>query len=307
MYLKKSWSLVNMVVIVLMLCSACGGRGSENVTSQDVGERHFRLPDVPETLTDPVDRANFVVQHYWDDFNFKMSEEKSDSDFVEQVFVDYVVILALADSVNADQSVSDLVKAAAHYGFGEGLMELARHYLNHPNSPMRHEVSYLMFLKHYASLEGLPFEKKERALYLIKQLQKNRMGSRATDFAMVDRKGSKYRLSEIQSPYVILIFNDSDCESCRAMMPQIVSLPELQSDNVTVVAIYPDSLTEVWRNPAATYPQNWMDVYSPNGEIMARQLYYLPAMPSLYLLDKDKKVLLKDADLVTLKNALDEI
>ena len=40
---------------------------------------------------------------------------------------------------------------------------------------------------------------------------------------------------------------------------------------------------------------------------MARQLYYLPAMPSLYLLDKDKKVLLKDADLVTLKNALDEI
>ena len=30
------------------------------------GRRAFRLPDVPEALRDPADRADYLALHYWD-------------------------------------------------------------------------------------------------------------------------------------------------------------------------------------------------------------------------------------------------
>ena len=48
-----------------------------------------------------------------------------------------------------------------------------------------------------------------------------------------------------------------------------------------------------------TYPANWIDAYSPDGEITQKLLYYIPATPSFYLLDANKKVILKDAPLDT--------
>lgn len=44
-------------------------------------------------------------------------------------------------------------------------------------------------------------------------------------------------------------------------------------------------------------PANWINGFDSNQEIANEELYDLKAMPTLYLLDKGKKVLLKDADL----------
>lgn len=41
-------------------------------------------------------------------------------------------------------------------------------------------------------------------------------------------------------------------------------------------------------------PQEWT-VGIDNSRIVERELYSLPAMPVIYLLDKDKRVLLKDS------------
>ena len=39
----------------------------------------------------------------------------------------------------------------------------------------------------------------------------------------------------------------------------------------------------------------WIDAYDAEQTILNQNLYDLKAIPTLYLLDKDKKVLLKDA------------
>ena len=44
-------------------------------------------------------------------------------------------------------------------------------------------------------------------------------------------------------------------------------------------------------------PANWINGFDSNQKIANEELYDLKAMPTLYLLDKGKKVLLKDADL----------
>ena len=43
------------------------------------------------------------------------------------------------------------------------------------------------------------------------------------------------------------------------------------------------------------YPDEWYNGYDPNLVIRNDMLYNIRAIPSLYLLDEDKRVILKDA------------
>ena len=70
------------------------------------------------------------------------------------------------------------------------------------------------------------------------------------------------------------------------------------------MVIYPDADSEMWKNRISRMPIGWIDAYSPDGEIADKLLYYLPAMPSLYLLDADKRVILKDASHETVSAAI---
>ena len=54
---------------------------------------------------------------------------------------------------------------------------------------------------------------------------------------------------------------------------------------------------EGWKHKVEKMPANWINGFDSNQEIANEELYDLKAMPTLYLLDKGKKVLLKDADL----------
>lgn len=62
---------------------------------------------------------------------------------------------------------------------------------------------------------------------------------------------------------------------------------------VQVVAVYIDDKVEVWQK--AQYPSAWLSVYAP--EIDRQDLYDIKALPTLYLLDTQKWVILKDAQI----------
>lgn len=82
-------------------------------------------------------------------------------------------------------------------------------------------------------------------------------------------------------------------------MPIAIQESLLQRQDLKVLLIYADKDFDAWRKDVRTYPTNWIDAYSPNGEIMQKLIYYVPATPSFYLLDTNKKVILKDAPLDT--------
>lgn len=50
-----------------------------------------------------------------------------------------------------------------------------------------------------------------------------------------------------------------------------------------------------WRKHLNVFPKKWVNAYDKTFAIKDRQLYDLRAIPTLYLLNKDKTVLLKDA------------
>ena len=67
------------------------------------------------------------------------------------------------------------------------------------------------------------------------------------------------------------------------------------SGRLAVVNVYIDQELDKWREYAAGYPSGWISGYDHNYIIRTDQLYSVRAIPSLYLLDSSKNVILKDA------------
>ena len=69
----------------------------------------------------------------------------------------------------------------------------------------------------------------------------------------------------------------------------------IASGRLAVLNIYIDEDLEAWRSYMPIYPDEWYNGFDPDFIIRNQELYNVRAIPSLYLLDAEKKVLLKDA------------
>ena len=76
------------------------------------------------------------------------------------------------------------------------------------------------------------------------------------------------------------------------------SFPQLQegirTGKLAVLNIYIDEDLKAWKEYMPIYPEEWYNGYDPDYVIRTDILYNVRAIPSLYLLDKDKKVIMKD-------------
>ena len=69
----------------------------------------------------------------------------------------------------------------------------------------------------------------------------------------------------------------------------------ISDGSLAVVNIYIDEDIRAWREYMPIYPDEWYNGFDPDFVIRTDILYNVRAIPSLYLLDKDKTVLMKDA------------
>lgn len=68
----------------------------------------------------------------------------------------------------------------------------------------------------------------------------------------------------------------------------------MSEEKVTVLAVYTEGDVDVWKKSLRDMPEGWIVVHD-NTVVKEKALYDLKAMPSIYLLDGHKKVILKDA------------
>ena len=263
--------------------------------SMTVGQE-FPYPALPDTLTTPDTRMEYLLTHYWDHFDFADTTMVNNK-VGEQGFVDFVYVLGMADAPLVQKSSCGFVSKAFGTDWGSQHYDhLMEHYLFNPNSPLRNDLVYAALLREIVdgchTCDGAMLE---RNRFRLSQVSKNQVGTVATDFAYRTRQGAEGRMHELASDWLLLVFHDPDCENCERILPQLMLEPVLRDSRVQVLAIYGDSDYESWKGKPYAMPSNWTDAYSPDGEIHSKTLYYLPATPSLYLLDKKKQVVLKDA------------
>lgn len=315
----KDMKKTGLIIIALCIICACGQSGKN--------EKFVPLPfpsaTVPGMITDQNEAVEYLSLHYWDGITVPERNYPSDSlivsgvrlSDVEQKFADWTSVLSMATPQVVEKSVTRLYDRAlacerknSSSNVFETFCDLAYKYFYDPNSPMRNEDIYYHFVKRLASYDGLSPEMRGKYAYDAKMCSLNRVGTVAADFRFADKTGKIRTLHSIEAPVILLFFSNPGCDMCYDII-QVLSGSEAISERIAagqlaVLNIYIDEDLEDWRSYMPIYPENWYNGFDPDLVIRSENLYNVRAIPSLYLLDENKKVLFKDVPEQTLFRVL---
>lgn len=287
------------------------GRDGEPAVSDTLPRSGYvlSLPDVPPSLTAPEERAAYIIAHFWDGMDFGDTLRCRDRAFMEQNFVNYLSLFPHAGPETLPPHIDRLLeRAAADSTCLDLVNDLAEHYLDDPNSPMRDEEYYILFLEGLLRLPGLSEAERIRPAYRLEMARKNRPGTTATDFAYTDRHGNRRTLHATRGKRLLLLFYDPACSHCSQILDGLhtseVIVGLIANKELSVLAVYTEGDRRLWNDTKASLPREW-SVAIDESRIVERELYALPAMPVIYLLDGQKTVLLKDPSPMQLEAFLD--
>lgn len=261
----------------------------------------FHLPEVPLLLTDSDRRLEYLACHYWDCMDAVDTLLSSHQAEVEQAWANYCDLLRHIPLPRAQEALKTLLpKLEKNQRVYVHFKSLAEKYLDDPNSPYRNEEFYIPILESMTESVTLDDMDKLRPRERLKLALRNRKGTRAADFTYTDTGGRKGTLRRAAATeYTLLFFHEPGCPSCAATLEMLsgsdVVNKWLAAHRLTLLAMYAGDEKEEWLRHAADFSPAWLNGYDETGEIRLRRVYDVRATPSLYLLDRDRTVLLKDA------------
>ncbi len=290
------------IVCLFCLCACKSGHASSQNNTEAVQDtiKTFTLPAIPPTLTVPALRADFLVKHYWDNVNFADTNYIHHPEITEQAWADYCDILNHVPLETAQQAMRKTIELTyVDKKVFAYITDLADKYLYDPNSPMRNEEFYIPVLDAILAAPVLEEIEKVRPKARRELAQKNRIGTQALNFSYTLASGTQGSLYQHQSDYTLLFINNPGCHACAETIEALKNAPVINQllvqKKLTVLSIYPDEEVDEWRKHLNDFPKEWTNGYDKTFAIKEQQLYDLKAIPTLYLLNKDKNVLLKDA------------
>ena len=293
--------LVSLVFGCVFGCVSKSKKEAENPTIAPAKPALKPLEPVvpPLLLTDPQARVGYVITHYWAKFDFRDTMYCHAPEITEQAFANFINLLHDAPTGKATEAIHKLLDSAqvdeVMYNY---FIKLAEHYLYHPNSPAQNEELYIPFLEHIVASPNVIDVAKIRPQQLLELAYRNRPGAKAEDILYTTVSGKTGRLYAISARYVLLMFHNPGCKECVTTTAELKKSPvitaAISSGLMKVLAVYPDEDLESWRNHLHEMPSLWISGYDKDLTIRNNQTYDLKAIPTLYLLDENKNVILKD-------------
>ena len=324
--------LFPIALSALFLFAGCNGGNKSARKQQALVE--FPQVQMPSYINDNAQAISYMARNYWDKF-FAMEAGEGlsgavhgvDSVSFEKAFGMYAQILSMAKPKDMAVSVKELfnnLDSLAMKGERKPLltvMSKAEHYFYDPNSPVLDEEIYLCALNGILAAKSLSELDKMQYEYQHRICSLNRVGTPAADFSFRELNGRRVsdgepmafgryiekNLYDIKGEYTLIFFNNPDCSACGQILDAITHSPLtglVANGTVKVLAMYIDEDLTAWRSNSGKYPLEWIYAHDHNYILRDNNIYGLRAIPSLYLLDKEKRVILKDAPVEDIINYL---
>ena len=310
-----------IIFFVAAMLFACKGPKAEKTVGEEVGvgdvaqQGEVKQPATfipalaPSTLSEKQ-KKEYMREHYWDKFDFTdtILIERLDSSKMLTAFAVYAV--GYVPDTLAYKYMPRLMKRASTskrmYNY---FMWLAQTVLYDPNSPLRSDERYIPVLESAVQSEWLDEYERMPYEYDLEIARKNRVGQLSNDFVYTLASGETHRMHSIEADYTLIFISNPGCPMCRDVKEQILSSPMLQElierKQLRVLVLYPDADFAAWREHLSDYPASWINAYDAEQRIDKERLYDLKAIPALYLLDSEKRVLAKDCtDVEYIENLL---
>lgn len=314
----------NLLLIGVVFLCACGPRGGKATAPTPV--RDFPQVEVPTMYSEDAERLGYVVLHFWDRFTDTARVYACDSTVVNGVRADalesqmglYATLLdrvSLEEGVRSVSRLYDRIDAFERkYPESNVFEELCRQtsrYLYDPNSPVRNEDFYRPFVEKLAASDLIDDGYRRGFEWDARMCRLNGVGMQAADFPFTDTRGKLRTLHGVKAEYTLLIFANPGCKACQEITAAMKASPEISalvdSGRLKVVDVYIDQEIDDWKAHIADYPADWINGYDQDYAIRTDLVYNIRAIPSIYLLDRDKTVLMKDAPQEKVLGALERL
>lgn len=254
--------------------------------------QNFAYPVPPDSIDGRQDRINYMAKHFWtestiaDTANFQGPK----------LLLDYLYLLKQTDE--QQKCVQSFVSFACRQENTFGLILYWLDNILYDSSSPHYNENLYSSLMNAVIISDADSIMKLIPLKRMEMMKKNQVGKQANNFSFVNKEGHNNSLYKIEAPLLLLVFNNPDCSLCHQTEKSIVQNELVQSwmnsGRLKLLAIAPDADYDEWMNH--TYPSNWLVGYDKEKVIYEQRLYDIQRLPCLYLLDKDKRVLLKEAD-----------
>lgn len=307
--MKIYWRVAGVCTLLLIGIVSCK-KNTAKIESASTTPKVFVIPKIPALLIDDAARLNYLLENYWSQMDFNDTSYIHYPKVTDQAIVDYIDMLrASSDTLLIKKSVVNFLDRASTDSSGvlfNYMIDVFARYTNNPNSPVKSEELYRLLAQNIIASDHprLDMALKERTRFDLEMININRVGQKANDFQFILASGKAGSLYKTNAQYTILFFYDPDCNICSNYVDILNKHTLLNSyidqKKIKILAICVEDKFEQWKNDIEKLPSTWIKAYDAEQQITRKRIYSLDVMPMMYLLDRDKKVVLKDPELTEL-------
>lgn len=291
---------VIILFAAILSFTACGNKGRKPAESAAQKRVYVFRPAIVPAGSSADEAREFVRWHYWDNFDFAdtLFVTRADSIQTLEAFARYIMFLS--DSPTDPAPMDTLMRrVSVSRPMLDYFAWMADEVLHNANSPLRNDELHIPVLR--AQLASPYYDEYERIApaYDLQMAMQNRIGHAANDIKYTLASGRTGTLYNISTEYTLLFVSNPGCPMCKEITEAILQSPMLnemqERGRLTILALYPDEDLTQWRAYGKHIPAGWINAYDDGCVIRATGSYDFHAIPSLYLFDRQKRVLVKDS------------
>jgi thiol-disulfide isomerase/thioredoxin len=273
----------------------------------------------PKTRQDSLDNYYHYKAHYWDGITF-MDERILRTPFFIPKFERYYreIIHQSPDSIIKDIDYKLLLARNAPELFKYMLNWLTDEYIN-PKYMGQDAVFVHLFNKYHS--KGLSPWLNEKQMETITRRaymqMSNLIGEKAANLNLLDTNNKPRPLYDVKASYTIVVFWDPSCGHCKKEVPKLDSIyrANWKDKDVKIYAVLSEFNKTEWVNFVKKHDlKEWIHVHQTKEmadddiakkQPSYKQLYDVVQTPTIYLLDKEKRIIGKKLTLEQINDLLE--
>lgn len=260
-----------------------------------------KLPEFEGTKEEvQVKQWRWMLDHYFDNMNLR-DDRMVRTSFLFQKVEYYMEKLTVQHPDSINKSLDHILKKMEKTD-GENFKYYLVHYFNKyaKSKVVGMDAVYVHLALNYYN-KGLapwtPDTTLQKIVRNAKETEPTLIGKIAPDIRLQKEDGSKLSLYEVESPYTIIYIWDPDCGHCKKAAPDVVKFyDEYKSKGVKMISIcskFGDDVPKCWETVKERKFMDFINLVDPYHRSKYKTLYNVKSTPQTYILDKDKKIIMK--------------
>lgn len=282
-----------------------------------VAGKNVVVPDsIPKTVNKKANYAYYrhIIEHFWDSYDFKDPRLVRTKVFDKKLTTYFEQVVPK----NPDSSIAHLdklllrAKNTDETTYQAMVIWIANHF--DKIDVMGFDAIYIYIAEKYLTPKAAPWlnlADRTRTDYKVGLYKNTLLGNETPPIALVDTLNKPIYLKDIEADYTFLMFYSPKCSHCIEEMPKFYELfQKYEAKNVKAIAISIDKdekIKKEWRSFIRKNGWNWVNATPADTETKFQETFAAYNLPVVYLLDSNKKILMKRLSAAQFDKHLDQI